>query len=867
MLKSTSPYRALLLLLILFFATIFYVFGQSTQKSRSTHPVSFAVACGTPAGLSSSSVTTSSATLQWTSVSGAVSYNVQYRKTSTSTWTSTTSATNSKNISGLSSGTSYEFRVQTNCSNGLGTYSSNTAFSTLSPCSKPTGLSTTQINSTSARINWTNITGILYFNIRYRVNGTTAWTTDSSISNSKLLNGLSPATVYQFQVQTRCSAGLLSAFTSSSTFTTLAAACSVPDVNLFSSTNIAATTCTVGWAAAAGAVNYTVQYRIRNSGAAWASVTATGNSANLSGLTPLTLYEFQVKTNCVSSSSAYSTPGIFTTISNPCNVPDLNLFSSTAITTNSCTVGWAIVSGALSYNVQYRIRNSGSAWTTVSSTTNSKNLSGLSASTLYEFQVQTVCSGGTSIYSAPGIFTTLASGASCGTPGGLTVTGITTSGVTLNWTAVSGAISYSVQHRRTGATSWITASATSTSLVLTGLTASSAYEFQVQTVCSASSGAYSSAATFTTSGTSGGAIPVPDHIVICMFENHAYSQIIGNSAAPHINALANDVMSANFTESYGLTHPSQPNYIMFFSGGNQGVTNNVMPSSHFTAMNLAKALQNAGRTFTSYSDGMPSVGYDGEASGTYVRRHNPVANWMGTGTNQVSTSTNQPFTAFPTNYSNLPTVSFVVPDINNGMHDGGGNTAITTGDNWYYTYMEPYVQWARTHNSLFILTFDEDDNLHSNQIPTIFSGQMVVQGQYNTGINHYNVLRTIEDMYGLVHSGAAASAIPIQGCWTTGFRLETDANSVIENTFSVYPNPVQKNSLLEYELAAASDVKVSITGITGNMIYSKDLGSQNEGENNFQLPLADLNLRKGIYFLELQVNDQRFVKRFIKAED
>ena len=140
--------------------------------------------------------------------------------------------------------------------------------------------------------------------------------------------------------------------------------------------------------------------------------------------------------------------------------------------------------------------------------------------------------------------------------------------------------------------------------------------------------------------------------------------------------------------------------------------------------------------------------------------------------------------------------------------------------------MEPYVQWARTHNSLFILTFDEDDNLHSNQIPTIFSGQMVVQGQYNTGINHYNVLRTIEDMYGLVHSGAAASAIPIQGCWTTGFRLETDANSVIENTFSVYPNPVQKNSLLEYELAAASDVKVSITGITGNMIYSKDLESE-----------------------------------------
>ena len=131
---------------------------------------------------------------------------------------------------------------------------------------------------------------------------------------------------------------------------------------------------------------------------------------------------------------------------------------------------------------------------------------------------------------------------------------------------------------------------------------------------------------------------------------------------------------------------------------------------------------------------------------------------MGTGTNQVSTTTNQPFSAFPTNYTNLPTVSFVVPNLTNGMHDGSGNTAIAAGDNWYNTYMAPYVQWARTHNSLFILTFDEDDNLH-NQIPTIFSGQMVVQGQYATSMNHYNLLRTIEDMYGLTpHPGAAATS-------------------------------------------------------------------------------------------------------------
>src|SRR5205823_2523793 len=101
----------------------------------------------------------------------------------------------------------------------------------------------------------------------------------------------------------------------------------------------------------------------------------------------------------------------------------------------------------------------------------------------------------------------------------------------------------------------------------------------------------------------------------------------------------------------------------------------------------------------------------------------------------VPSADNLPFTSFPSNYSSLPTLSFVVPNQDNDMHNG----TIQQGDTWLQQYIDPYVQWARSHNSLLILTWDEDDNTSSNRIPTIFVGAMVVTSQYGEAINHYNV--------------------------------------------------------------------------------------------------------------------------------
>jgi acid phosphatase len=79
--------------------------------------------------------------------------------------------------------------------------------------------------------------------------------------------------------------------------------------------------------------------------------------------------------------------------------------------------------------------------------------------------------------------------------------------------------------------------------------------------------------------------------------------------------------------------------------------------------------------------------------------------------------------------------------------------------------LSAYVTWAQTHNSLLIVTWDEDDGSEGNQVATIFVGPMVNPGQYNEDINHYNVLRTIEAMYGLKALGNSATAKPVKDVW------------------------------------------------------------------------------------------------------
>ncbi|HCI52858.1 MAG TPA: acid phosphatase [Gallionella sp.] len=251
-------------------------------------------------------------------------------------------------------------------------------------------------------------------------------------------------------------------------------------------------------------------------------------------------------------------------------------------------------------------------------------------------------------------------------------------------------------------------------------------------------------------------LPRPDHVVVVIEENRGYSQIMDAlKSDSYIHSLARRGML--FTQSYAVTHPSQPNYLALFSGTTQGSTNNDCPLS-FAGDNLASSLADRGLSFASFSELMPQPGFLKCTSGPYQRKHNPVANWQGT---RLPPSVNLTFNEFPDDFTLLPTVSFVIPDQNNDMHDGSFYTA----DRWLKTHIAPYVEWAYQHNSLLILTWDEDNGAEGNRIATLFAGPMIKPGKSGQHIDHYSVLRTLLDFYDVPAINASRHADPIKGVW------------------------------------------------------------------------------------------------------
>lgn len=241
--------------------------------------------------------------------------------------------------------------------------------------------------------------------------------------------------------------------------------------------------------------------------------------------------------------------------------------------------------------------------------------------------------------------------------------------------------------------------------------------------------------------------PKWNKIVVVPMENKQYSDVIGSSNAPYLNSLAS--AGASFTDSNEVNNGGLPNYLALFAGSTFGYTASSCPVS-LTQNNLEEQLEKAGKSFTSYSQSMPSDGYTGCTSGAYTRTHNAIANF----TNTNGAEKNKTFGSFPTDYSKLPDVSFVVPDNNNNMKTAGATgNAVKSGDEFMRTKLKGYVDWAKNNNSLLVVTWVENGQTTS-RIPTIMYGANVKPGQYSQKINHFNVAAMIQDSKGLPRAGS-----------------------------------------------------------------------------------------------------------------
>jgi acid phosphatase len=270
-------------------------------------------------------------------------------------------------------------------------------------------------------------------------------------------------------------------------------------------------------------------------------------------------------------------------------------------------------------------------------------------------------------------------------------------------------------------------------------------------------------------------LPRYDHIVIVVEENKDYGQIIGNPAASYLNKLATE--GANFTRMFAEEHNSQGNYFWLFSGSNQNVGfHNQILQTKLNTSNLGQQLIFKGLSFKGYSQSLPAIGSEVEVAPPgcrypclYGRKHVPWISFANVpnGTT-VATSSNLRFEDFPADFDKLPTVAFVIPDMDHDMHNGAVKDRVPVGDLWLRQNLDGYYHWAKTHNGLLIVTFDENNDKSGsagltdpasssdqNRIATIFAGAQVKPGHaVIDGMTHVNILRTIEAIYGLPQSGA-----------------------------------------------------------------------------------------------------------------
>ncbi|MCX6581218.1 MAG: fibronectin type III domain-containing protein [Candidatus Aminicenantes bacterium] len=505
--------------------------------------------CSIPQDLNVVNITEAAATLTWGAVTLASSYEYRYKATSSGTWTTSTTSANSVGITGLSAATEYEFQVKSLCPGGASSdYSASFIFNT-DGCDTPTGLAASNIADYSATVSWNAIPEATGYELNYKKASDANWTIVTTSATSVNLTGLEKATTYNNRVKSVCSGIGNSGWSTTVNFKTTGEP----------------TYC----ASSGGSGSYLDRVQVgpldnASGAAAYSDFTQTLPAVNLSpGSVSYTLHTgagtnyfmlwidfnadgtFSTDERLVSYGLHYQTSGTFTipnisvttrmrvsakannSQTGPCEVfssgevedykviiggtpPSCDVpgsLSTSGITDTAATLNWGAVTYATGYNVRYKATSSGT-WIDSAGTSTSKAISGLTASTQYEWQVQTVCASGTSAYTSSTTFTTGAP--SCNVPGSLSTSSITETSATLNWGAVTNAISYDVRYKATSSGTWIDTAGAATSKAISGLTGSTQYEWQVRTVCAAGTSAYTTSTTFTTSAPPDTTTPTPN---------------------------------------------------------------------------------------------------------------------------------------------------------------------------------------------------------------------------------------------------------------------------------------------------------------------------------------------------------------------
>ena len=255
----------------------------------------------------------------------------------------------------------------------------------------------------------------------------------------------------------------------------------------------------------------------------------------------------------------------------------------------------------------------------------------------------------------------------------------------------------------------------------------------------------------------GGSVPLMGHVIVVVEENTDYSSVIGSSSMPYLNGLAQQYALA--TQYYAVTHPSIGNYFMMTVG--KIITNDDSYSTVVTDDNIVRHLIAAGKTWKSYAEDLPSVGYTGGDVGNYARKHNVIALLSDVVNDSAQRNNLVPFTQFATDLAggHLPAYSFVAPNLCNDAHD----CSLATADQWLQTNIDPLVKNATfQQDGLLVIVFDEAGSDNTNgggHVPCVIVSPKAKRGYEGAGVyEHQSLLRLTAEALGVTPPNAAATA-------------------------------------------------------------------------------------------------------------
>jgi hypothetical protein len=247
------------------------------------------------------------------------------------------------------------------------------------------------------------------------------------------------------------------------------------------------------------------------------------------------------------------------------------------------------------------------------------------------------------------------------------------------------------------------------------------------------------------------------HVVTIVMENKEYGDVVGSSQAPFVNRLARRYGLA--TASYGVRHPSLPNYLALTSGSTHGITSDCT-DCHVRARNIVDQLSKAHLTWKAYMDAMPTPCFRGSSTGGYAKKHDPFMYYDDIAGDPARCRRVVPLDRLGRDLrrGRLPTYAFISPDLCNDTHD----CDVAAGDR-FLAGLVPTLLRAVGPQGYVVLTWDEGTTDRGccggsggGRIATIVAGRLVRRGaRLRRPVDDYGVLRTVEDTLGLRHLGAA----------------------------------------------------------------------------------------------------------------